>query len=89
MAQGKMKANVPVMESGDVLRAAIKARGMMQMDLADRLGVLQSSISGNINRKRMGLEVFGTMLDAMNYDVAVVDRETGEVMWKVALKEDR
>ena len=85
MAQ-KEKKEIQGMDSGMILKNAMKSRSMMQIDLADKLGVLQSSISGNINRKRMSLEVFNTMLNAMDYDVAVVDRETGEVMWKVAVK---
>lgn len=82
----KKVKEISVMDEGSILKSAMKERGMMQVDLADKLGVLQSSISGNINRKRMGLEVFSTMLNAMEYDVAVVDRATGEVMWKVAVK---
>ena len=80
------KEGIPVMEEGKILKDAMKERRIMQVELADKLGVLQSSISGNINRKRMSLEVFSTMLNAMDYDVAVVDRNTGEVMWKVAVK---
>ena len=86
MAQKRKEADVPVMEEGAILKASIKERGITQVELADRLGVLQSSVSGNINRRRMSLEVFSTMLNAMDYDVAVVDRETGAVMWKVEVK---
>ena len=82
----KSNESVPVMEEGSILKNAMKDRHMMQVDLADKLGVLQSSVSGNINRRRMSLEVFSTMLNAMEYDVAVVDRKTGEVKWKVAVK---
>ena len=77
---------ISVTDEGSILKAAMKERGMMQVDLADRLGVLQSAVSGNVNRRRMSLEVFSTMLNAMEYDVAVVDRNTGEVVWKVAVK---
>ena len=86
MAKKVGKGSIPVMDNGEILRSAMKKREMMQVDLADKLGVFQSSISGNVNRKRMGLDVFSTMLNAMDYDVAVVDRNTGEVMWKVAVK---
>ena len=82
----ELMMDVPVMEEGDILKASIKERGITQVDLADRLGIRQSSLSGNINRRRMSLEVFGEILNAMDYDVAVVDRETGEIMWKVAVK---
>ena len=74
---------IPVKAEGDILRASMKERGITQVELADKLGILQSSLSGNINRRRMSLEVFREILDAMEYDVAVVDRRTGEIMWKV------
>ena len=77
---------VPAMDSGAILKSAMKERSIVQVDLADKLGVLQSAVSGNINRKRMSLDVFSTMLDAMDFDVAVVDRESGEVMWRVEVK---
>lgn len=82
----KEKEVVISSEPGDIIRNAMLHRGMVQVDLADKLGVLQSSLSGNINRKRISLSVFSKMLDAMDFDVAVVDRETGEVMWNVIVK---
>ena len=69
--------------SGKVLRMAMQERGLTQVDLADKMGMKQPSISGNINRKRMGLDVFMSILDCMEYDVMIVDRQTGELMWKV------
>ena len=86
MAQKTGKQEVPVISNGQVIKEALKERGMMQVDLADRLGVLQSSISTSINRKHLGLDVFTKLLDAMDFDVAAVDRKTGEVMWKVEVK---
>lgn len=85
MAQ-KVKKEIPVMEEGEILKTSVKERKITQVELADRLGIRQSSLSGNINRRRMSLEVFSTILNAMGYDVAVVDRETGEVKWKVEVK---
>ena len=73
----------------DILRKAIQERGTTQVAVADLLGMYQSGLSSLINRPNMTMYGFGTVLNAMNYDVAVVDRETGEVMWKVALKEER
>lgn len=73
-------------DSKEILRLAIKERGMTQVEVADKLGMYQSGLSGLINRSKMTMYGFGTILDAMGYDVAVVDRETGEVVWKVAVK---
>lgn len=83
----KMKAQeIPEKEAGDIIREALKERYMLQVDLADKMGIRQASLSGNINRKRISLDVFWTVMNAMEYDVAVIDRTTGEVMWKVTTK---
>ncbi len=86
MAQKAKKVEVPVMEEGAILKASIKERGITQIELADRIGIRQSTLSDNINRRRMSLKVFGEVLNAMEYDIAVVDRNTGEIMWKVDVK---
>lgn len=86
MAQKAKKVEVPVMEEGAILKASIKERGITQIELADRIGIRQSTLSDNINRRRMSLKVFGEVLNAMEYDIAVVDRSTGEIMWKVDVK---
>ena len=78
--------SVPAEDCGAILRLAIKERDTTQQDVADKLGMYQSGISGLINRPKMTMYGFGTVLDAMDYDVAVVDRTTGEIMWKVAVK---
>lgn len=82
----KNKEEARSYEPGDIIRNALIDRGMLQIELADKLGITQASLSGNVNRKRMSLEVFSKTLDVMGFDVAVVDRETGEVFWKVAVK---
>lgn len=86
MAQKAKKVEVPVMEEGAILKASIKERGITQIELADRIGIRQSTLSDNINRRRMSLKVFGEVLNAMEYDIAVMDRSTGEIMWKVDVK---
>ena len=78
--------SVVKMEDTEILRNAIKERGVLQSDLADKLGVLQSTISMHLNRKRIGLDVFRSILDAIDYDVVIVDRNTGEAVWKVDQK---
>lgn len=70
-----------ILTENDVLRAAIKARGTSQVDVAKKLGMLQSALSQNIGRGRMTVDKFKTILDAMDYDVYVVDRRTGKAAW--------
>lgn len=67
----------------EILREAMTKRGMKQAELAELLGIKQPSLSGNFNRKRIGLDVFTKILDAMGYDVVIKDRESGEDLWKV------
>lgn len=73
-------------ECGAILKQAMKERGATQVEVADKLGMLQTGVSGLINRPKMTMYGFSTVLNALDYDVAVVDRNTGEVVWKVAVK---
>ena len=73
-------------EDKAILRMALKERGTTQVEVADKLGMYQSGLSGLMNRQKMTIYGFSTILNAMDYDLAVVDRETGEVKWKVAIK---
>ena len=66
-----------------VLRAAMKERGLTQTVLAGQLGTAQNSLSNSINRMRMSVQVLKELLDAMEYDLVVVDRRTGEQKWRI------
>lgn len=72
------------MKATDLLKAAIKDRKTNQVKLAEKLGVGQPAISGYLNSPRMGVDVFRKILNALNYDLVVVDRETGEIKWTVS-----
>lgn len=80
-----VREDIEIMEDKKILRAAMRERNMKQTELGERLGMLQSSVSGNLNRTRMGLDVFVKMLNAMDYDVVVTDRNTGETVWQVKI----
>lgn len=86
MARKVKEDEIPVLDEGDAIRSAMKERGMKQIELAEKMGMLQSGLSNSINRKHISVDVFKTILDAMGYDVAVVDRQTGEVKWRVVVK---
>ena len=66
-----------------VLRSAMKERGLTQTVLAGQLGTSQNGLSNNINRMRMSVQVLKELLDAMEYDLVVVDRRTGEQKWRI------
>ena len=72
-----------VMEDKKILKEAISERKITQVKLAEKMGVLTSALSMNITRDRMGLDNFKSILNALGYDVAVIDRETGDVRWIV------
>ena len=71
------------MQESEVIREAMKARGMRQKNLALMLGVTQSALSNSICRMRMSVSVLKEVLDGMDYDLVVVDRRNGEAVWKV------
>ena len=72
-----------VLSDKAILRAALKERGTTQMELAERIGVRQNSLSAKMTRDRMSLDAFREVLNMMGYDVAVIDRDNGEVRWVV------
>ena len=77
------KKEIVAAEDKSILREAMRERNMKQTALAEILGMRQASLSGNMNRDRMGLDVFVKILNAMDYDVVVMDRNTGKDLWKV------
>lgn len=73
-----------------VLKDALAESGMKQADLAERLGITQSSTSGNMSRPNMGVNVFLRMLEAMGYSVMVGKKssEGFEPLWEVVTKKE-
>lgn len=82
MARKDIKEEI-ILRDKEILRAAMAERGMTQVKLAQRLGVLQNTISSSINRERMSLDGFKRILNAMGYAVAVIDKRSGDVCWVV------
>ena len=74
---------VRIMEDKAILKEAMRERNERQTALAGKIGIKQSSLSTALRRDRMSMDVFAEILDAMEYDVVVVDRRTGEPMWQV------
>lgn len=80
-----VREDIELLEDKKILRAAMRERNMKQTELGEKLGMLQSSVSGNLNRTRMGLDVFVKMLKALDYDVVIADHKTGETVWQVKI----
>lgn len=64
-----------------ILKAAIKKRNTTQTELADKMGMLRNGLCQNINRPHMTMDKFKEILDALEYDIYIVDRETGKAEW--------
>lgn len=70
----------------DILKEARSLRGLTQTVLADQLGMKQNALSAYLLRSRMSVDGFTKILDALEYDVVVIDRRSGETMWKVEVE---
>ena len=70
----------------EVIRVAMKARGLTQTALAEKVGTAQTSLSNAINRSRMSVQWLKKLLDAMGYDLMVVDRKTGKQCWRIEVQ---
>lgn len=66
-----------------IMKNAMKARDMTQVGLAEKMGMLQSALSAKLSRPRLSFDVFKDILDALDFDIVIVDRENSEAIWKV------
>ena len=66
-----------------ILRAALKTRNVTQGSIANRIGIKQSTLSVTMRCSRISLAAFAKILSALDYDVVIADRETGDVVWKL------
>ena len=77
------KKEIEKADEKEIMFGAMHERGAKQAEMAEKLGLKQPSLSGNMNRSRTSLEFFVKFLDALDYDVVIVDRNSGEMAWKV------
>ena len=69
-----------------ILQLARQRRKLTQVVLAGRLGVKQNALAQSLSRPRISLDMFTRILNAMDYDVVVVDKTTGEPVWKLDVR---
>lgn len=74
---------IPVRFDRDIMKTALKVRKVTQDVVAEKLGIKRNALSQGINRSRMSLYMFSRVLNALDYDVVVVDRNNGEPMWQL------
>ena len=78
---------VVVLRDRDILRAAMKERSTTQIGVAKKMGISQNTLSQNMTRDRISVEKFKKILDAMDYDVYIVDRNNKEAKWCVDVED--
>lgn len=59
------------MDGKTILKEALQETGMKQADLAEHFGLTVSTVSQNMRRDRISLDVFVSYLNAMGYSVMV------------------
>lgn len=69
----------------ELIRELLLSRGMSQEELAKKAGYAHQSGIGNIlNRnKTMRIDHLIKLCSAMGYDIAVIDRDTGEIQCRL------
>ena len=73
------------MKDTDILAAAMKESGIKQADLATHFGVNKSTVSTNLRRDRMSIDIFVSYLDAMGFSVVIGKKNKEEFvpMWEL------
>ena len=74
---------IPTREDKDILKKAQRSRQVTQEVIANALNMKRNSLCQNMSRPRMSLGMFAKILDVLDYDVVIVDRETGEAEWQL------
>ena len=68
-----------MIDSGEIIRACRKFRGLTQAQLCRRSGVPKQTISGVERGRGCTLYTFNRLLDAMGFDIDIVAKED---LWK-------
>ena len=71
------------MDGREIMKEAMKERKLTQTKLAERIGMAQNGLSMGMNREKISLGMFRRILSGMDYEVAVIDRQTGEIKWTI------
>ena len=79
---------IPIRPDKDILKSAQKSRHVTQDMIAEKLNVKRNALCQSMNRPRMSLGMFAKILDALDYDVVIVNRETDEPEWQLYVERD-
>lgn len=75
--------DVNAMTQRGILQSARSERKLTQEVIANKTGMKRNAVSQSLNRPRISLEMFSRLLNAMDYDIVIVDRADGEAKWKL------
>lgn len=78
-----MKQQRNGLSTKEIMKRAKEESGTTQKALADKLGMLQTSVSAGFTREHISLELFCKYMDGMGYAVAVIGKHDGEVRWVI------
>ena len=76
--------------TSDAIEFALKKKKMKKGDLAKKMGIHPSALSGHIHRTKIGADVFLNVLSAMGYTVMVGKKSDDgfDPMWELEPEEE-
>ena len=63
-----------------LIKSAIKARGMTQLQMAEKLGIGHQTLKNRLSRNSISVTAAVGMLDLLDFDLCIIDRQSGEVL---------
>lgn len=88
--RGRIVRETIAMNTGDIVRTAMKKRGYTQLMLAQKLGYSgQNSIAMALGGRNMRVDILYAMLDELGFDLIVRDRNGSnrENVWRIEPQE--
>ena len=80
---------IPIRLDKDILKLAQRSRRVTQDVIAEQMNVKRNALCQSMNRSRMSLGMFAKILDVLDYDVVIVNRETGEADWQLYVEREQ
>ncbi len=69
-----------------LLKRAMQLRHISQVQMADMLGISKQTLYNRLNRNSVSVTAAVGMFDLLEYDIAIVDRKTGDVIHEKGVK---
>lgn len=69
-----------------LLKKAMQQRHISQVQMADMLGISKQTLYNRLNRNSISVTAAVGMFDLLEYDIAIIDRKTGEVIHEKGVK---